>query len=66
MSKKKHNRKKEEHKTIVGLIREYTRKADHTEEEEHYYTEKLKEWLLTHTLIEDRKYMQFFHEKGIE
>jgi hemerythrin len=53
------------HVSILTIISKYKETQKHSDSAELDFLEKMKEWLLVHTLIEDRKYSQFFREKGL-
>jgi hemerythrin len=53
------------HVSVLTLISKYKDTKEHTDSTELDFLEKMKEWLLVHTLIEDRKYSRFFREKGL-
>ncbi len=54
---------KKEHKKIIAGMDSYRHKDDHDGSEERHFFNMMKDWILTHTLIEDRKYSAFFREK---
>jgi hemerythrin len=53
------------HAVVIEMIAAFNGKKKHTIDEQNKFLEELKEWLLYHTLIEDRKYSQFFQEHGV-
>lgn len=53
------------HISVLTQISKYKESSSLTENEELAFMEALKEWLLVHTLIEDRKYTNYFRDKGI-
>jgi hemerythrin len=54
---------KKEHKKIIAGMDSFRKTEEHSGSEERHFFTMMKDWILTHTLIEDRKYSAFFREK---
>jgi hemerythrin-like metal-binding protein len=53
------------HMRILQKVYEYRDILNNGELDKESFTEFLHEWIVAHTLTEDRKYTAFFNEKGL-
>jgi hemerythrin len=56
---------KNAHTSIMKTIEQYMHSDKHDTQSHARFLDQIKEWLLSHTLIEDRKYAKFFRDRDV-